>query len=156
MKINKYLEELGFKQHDLPGYFNEELIGNEEYDGCAGADPRNEENEEGFCSYEFFSLDWTLSLFIYSKLCYFRDHIAPIATPGCLTGDFSSRGDLTEKEQEIASKAAHDKWISIVNKMCDAFKIKIKGRRCGYEGIDREKEREGLQLFIEYYDCLWY
>ena len=36
----------------------------------AAADPRNEEDEEGFCSHEFFSLDYTLSLFIIIKCIY--------------------------------------------------------------------------------------
>lgn len=148
MKINKYLKELGLEQEDMPGYYDPKL----ELDRPAG-DQRNEEDEEGFCEYEFFSLDYTLSLYIYSKLCYFREYI-PIGTPGSLCSFHTN--DLSLEEQKKASKIAHDKWLSMIDKMILAFKLKITGVREGYEGVDREAIREGMQLFIEYYDCLWF
>lgn len=155
MKINKYLKELGYEWYDMPGVYDEKLQEtNPDLYGVAATDCRNEEDEEGFCGYEFFSLDYTLSLFIYSKLCYFREYIANISTPGCLCSH--NDHNLSKEEKEKASNEAHQKWLSIVDKMILAFKIKLKGYREGYEGIDREKEREGMQLFIEYYDCLWY
>lgn len=155
MKINKYLKELGYEWYNMPGVYDEKLQEiNPDLCGVAATDCRNEEDEEGFCRYEFFSLDHTLSLFIYSKLCYFREYIADMATPGCLSPRFDH--NLSEEEKEKASNEAHQKWLSIVDKIILAFKIKLKGYREGYEGIDREKEREGMQLFIEYYDCLWY
>lgn len=149
MKINKYLKELGLTQEDMPGYYDEKCKDDEK----AASDPRNEEDEEGFCDYEFFSLDYTMSLYIYSKLCYFKEHYAHIATPGRLTSHSYSTSEEKRREQ---SAAAHDKWISILDKMIQAFRIQIEGYREGYEGIDREKVREGMQLFIEYYGCLWY
>lgn len=148
MKINKYLKELGYKQEDMPGYYDEK------FEDAAAADPRNKEDAEGFCGYEFFSLDHTLSLFIYSKLCYFREHIADLVTPGCLCS--YSSNSLSEEEKNKAKDEAHQKWLSIVDKMILAFKIKLIGARDGYEGVDSEICREGMQLFIEYYDCLWY
>ena len=148
MKINKYLKELGLEQEDMPGYYNPNLT-----EDKPASDPRNEEDEEGFCEYEFFSLDYTLSLYIYSKLCFFREHI-PIGTPGCLCPLHSS--SLTSEQRKKANKIAHDKWISMIDKMILAFKIKIIGEREGYEGVDREAIREGMQLFVEYYDCLWF
>lgn len=154
MKLNKYLKELGYEQYDLPGYYDPALEKDEKLYSTAGADCRNEEDEEGFCSYEFFNLADTLSLYIYSKLCYFRDYIASICTPGSLTS--WNRDKLSEEERKIATDEAHEKWIEIINKICEAFKMKITGCREGYEGIDNEKIREGMQLFIEYYDCLWY
>ena len=154
MKINKYLKELGFEWYDMPGVFSPKLEKDENLDHVAAADCRNKEDKEGFCDYEFFSLDNTLSLFIYSKLCYFREYIAPLCTPGCLTPNKYNWENDHEREQ--ANKAAHDKWLSILDKMILAFKIDLIGPREGYEGIDREAKREGMQLFIEYYSCLWY
>ena len=154
MKINKYLKKLGLEWYDMPGVYSPKLEKNEQLDCVAAADCRNKEDKEGFSSYEFFSLDRTLSLFIYSKLCYFREHIAPLCTPGCLT---PSRFHWdTPAQQDQAGQAAHNKWLSIIDKMILAFKIDIVGPREGYEGIDREAKREGMQLFIEYYNCLWY
>lgn len=154
MKINKYLKELGYEWYDMPGIYDEKLNDNDKLCGVAASDCRNEEDEEGFCGYEFFSLDHTLSLYIYSKLCFFREYIADMATPGCLCSynDYT----LPEKQREKAKEAAHQKWLSIVDKMILAFKIKLKGPREGFEGVDREACREGMQLFIEYYDALWY
>lgn len=152
MKINKYLKELGLNWYDLPGNYDKKL--EEKKPDVAAADCRNKEDEEGFCSYEFFSLDYTLSLFIYSKLCYFREHIADMAIPGRLASSHSY--SLNEEERQKQSAAAHKKWLEIVDKMIEAFKIQIIGERKGYEGIDKEKQREGMQLFIEYYNCLWY
>ena len=54
MKINKYLKELGLTEYDLPGNYYPDLKLEE---GAVAADIRNKEDEEGFCSYEFFSLD---------------------------------------------------------------------------------------------------
>lgn len=154
MKINKYLKELGLNWYDMPGIYDEKLNDIDSLCDKAAADPRNEEDEEGFCGYEFFSLDYTLSLFIYSKLCYFREHIADISTPGCLCSYNNYK--FTQEEREKQSVAAHNKWLSIVDKMILAFKLKITGIREGFEGIDRAAIQEGMHLFAEYYDCLWY
>lgn len=154
MKLNKYLKELGLEWYDLPGVYDETLQKDEKMCDVDAADPRNKEDEEGFCGREFFSLDYTLSLFIYSRLCYFREHIGPIATPGCLT---SLRADnLSKEEREKAHEEAHKKWEEILDKMVLAFRLQIEGFDEGYEGIQREQVREGMQLFIEYYDALWY
>ena len=153
MKINKYLKELGLDWYDMPGVYDEKLNDIDSLCDKAAADPRNKEDEEGFCGYEFFSLDHTLSLFIYSKLCYFREHIADICTPGCLcTYTHAS----SPEEREYRSNASHNKWLSIVDKMILAFKLKITGVREGFEGVDNAAIREGMYLFAEYYDCLWY
>lgn len=154
MKINKYLKELGLDWYDMPGIYDEKLNDVDSLCDKAAADPRNEEDEEGFCSYEFFSLDYTLSLFIYSRLCYYREYIADICTPGCLCTYPNSY--YTLEEREYYSKVAHNKWLSIVDKMILAFKLKITGIREGFEGVDRAAVQEGMHLFAEYYDCLWY
>lgn len=154
MKLNKYLKELGLNEYDLPGYYNEQLENNEETVDVAGADIRNKEDEEGFCEYEFFNLDRTLSLYIYSKLCYFKEHIADIATPGCLCS-FDTTG-MTQEEREESQKQAHDKWMSILDKMILAFKLQIVGTTDGREGLDYADIREGMHLFVDYYSCLWF
>lgn len=153
MKINKYLKELGYEWYDLPGNYDKKLKEDEELSSSAAADCRNEENDEGFCGYEFFNLDNTLSLFIYSKLCFFREHIVDMTTPGAFISFSRSDDEEIRKQQE---EEGHQLWLTIVDKMIEAFRIKLKGYRKGYEGIDAEKEREGMQLFIEYYDNLWY
>ena len=113
---------------------------------CPAADPRNQEDEEGFCTYEFFSLDYTLSLYIYSKLCYFRDHCAGLGTPGCLCALGSN----------VKDDEAHAYWLAIVDKMIEAFRLQIAGVREGHEGVDQQKIREGMQLFVDFFNCLWY
>lgn len=159
MKTNKYLRELGYEWYDMPGSYIDEntakkLGDDNKTDGCAASDCRNEEDEEGFCGYEFFDLSDTLSLYIYSKMCFFREHIADICTPGSLSSFHTSK--LTKEENKKAREESHKKWLEIVDKICEAFKLKITGVREGYEGIDYETIREGMQLFIEYYDDLWY
>ena len=155
MKINKYLKELGLEQEDMPGYYDEKLLENEGTEDKAGADIRNKEDEEGFCEYEFFNLDYSMSLYIYSKLCWFREHVAPLKIPGHL-GFYESITGITKKEKAKLHKARQKKWYEILDRMIEAFKLKIVGSQPGYEGIDAVKIREGMQLFIDYYDDLWF
>lgn len=148
MKINKYLKELGYNWYDLPGNYRKELKDNNKLCNSPAADPRSKINETGFSVYEFFSLDHTLALYIYPRLCYFRDNIMDMATPGC----FCSMG--TNKE---ASKLGHEIWKEKVNKMCEAFRLLLdKNTQDGYESINQQKINEGLHLFAEYFQCLWY
>ena len=62
MKFNHYYKELGLKDTDF-------LF--ENYEDIAD---RNKEDAEGFCDCEFFSLDYSLALYIYGRLRYFEDH----------------------------------------------------------------------------------
>lgn len=143
MKNNKYLKELGLTWRDLPGNFDKRLT------NCPAGDIRNKEDNEGFCSYEFFSLDYSLALYIYPRLCYFKDHYATIATPGCFCYE---RDGITER------KNGNQEWIKTIEKMILAFKLIIKKPD---NWIENSKEisdniEEGLKLFAEYYSCLWY
>lgn len=149
MKINKYLEELGLIQMDMPGYYNPEEI-NEENKGLPGADCRNQEDEQGFCSYEFFNLDYTLNLFVYSKLCYYREHIAELVTPGRFCANFSS--EKSEEQEKMPQKL----WLEILDQIIEGFKIAIVGLTEGQEGIDQFKIDRARHLLAEYWDCLWY
>lgn len=141
MKINKYLKELGLEQKDMPGYYNPNLN-----DNSAGADIRNKEDEEGFCDYEFFSLDYSMALYIYPRLCKFRDEYAKIATPACFC--YNKNGEPI--------KDGNKKWLKILDKMILAFKYII------LDPADVECEKKGkivnrgLALFAQYYNCLWY
>jgi hypothetical protein len=62
MKFNHYYKELGLKETDFPFEKSEDIC------------DRNIENEEGFSEIEFFSLDYSLALYIYSRLRYFQDN----------------------------------------------------------------------------------
>lgn len=79
----------------MPGNYNPAL----DFGDCPASDPRNEEDEEGFCGYEFFSLDHSLALYIYPRLCLFREYCADFGTPGCFchNKDGSKRKDGHER-----------------------------------------------------------
>ena len=110
-------------------------------------DNRYKPDEEGFVNAEHFSLDYSLSLYIYSQLCYFRDH--------CLVGHPT---DMT-----------FEQWKDIIDKMIEAFKLQIlednTWDRFQYpneaERVKANKNRQkkinyGMRLFIKYYNHLWY
>ena len=60
LQLNKYLRELGIDENYW--LFKEKN------------DNRYLPDEDGFIDAETFNLDMTLSMIIYSYLCYFRDH----------------------------------------------------------------------------------
>lgn len=148
MKLNKYLKDLGLDWCDLPGNYDGKLhnCSINKIEKSPAADPRNKEDEEGFCKYEFFSLDYSMALYIYPRLCKFRDEYAKFGTPGCFC--YNKKGEPVENGNE--------KWIKVLDKMILSFKYIIKEP----EDIDyKEKDRiikKGLFLFAKYYNCLWY
>ena len=132
MKYTHYYEELGLTPKDFPF---------EEHDDICD---RNIPDEEGFSEIEFFSLDYSLALYIYGRLRYFQDN--------CLYG---YPNGMSQKE-----------WETILGKMVKAFKL-----YCTHEDNDalfseqekkaRSKNRQkqinyGMRLFIKYFQCLWY
>ena len=133
LKPNKYLRELGIDE-------NYWLFNKDNQD-----DNRYIPDEDGFVDAEHFGLDTTLSLYIYSQLCYFRDYPMTCGTPCGMT---------------------HEQWEGIVNSMIEAFKLMIvedneswtltdKERR--YRSKNRRKKiNHGLRMFIKYYHNLWY
>ena len=136
LKLNKYLKELGIDEHNW--LFNKET---------QEIDDRYKPDEEGFIDAEHFSLDYSLSLYIYSQLCYFRDHCL-VTHPTYMT---------------------FEQWKDIVDKMIEAFKLQIlednTWDRFQYpdeaERIKASKNRQkkinyGMRLFIKYYNHLWY
>lgn len=147
MKNNKYLKELGLEWYDLPGNYKEKLETNEQLCDRPGADCRNQEDKEGFCEREFFNLDYTLSLYIYSKLCYFREYIADIAIPGCLISHSLERNEENQqKDSEL--------WKKILDEIIEGFKLSIIGDVSDSEV--RYKITHARRLLAEYWDCLWY
>lgn len=133
LKPNKYLRELGIDE-------NYWLFNKSNQD-----DSRYVPDEDGFVDAEHFNLDTTLSLYIYSQLCYFRDYPMTCGTPVGMT---------------------HEQWEGIVNSMIEAFKLMIvedneswtlteKERK--YHSKNRSKKiNHGLRMFIKYYHNLWY
>lgn len=132
MKYTHYYEELGLTPEDFPF---------ERYNDICD---RNVPDKEGFSEIEFFSLDYSLALYIYGRLRYFQDN----CLYGCPNG-------MTQKE-----------WENILEKMIKAFKL-----YCTCENNDilfseqekkaRSKNRQkqinyGMRLFIKYFQCLWY
>ena len=97
--------------------------------------------------YEFFNLGYTLDLYIYSKLCYFREYIAVICTPGRF---ISKLGDRSNKDQEKDNEL----WLSVLDQIIEGFKLSIAGDL--NEAEDRYKIVSARQLLAEYWDCLWF
>ena len=133
LKPNKYLRELGIDE-------NYWLFNKDKQD-----DPRYVPDEDGFVDAEHFNLDTTLSLYIYSQLCYFRDYPMTCATPMGMT---------------------HEQWEEIVNSMITAFKLMIVADNESWILTDKERKyhsknrnkkiNHGLRMFIKYYHNLWY
>lgn len=132
MKYTHYYAELGLKEDDFLFEKSEDVC------------DRNIPNEEGFSGIEFFSLDYSLAIYIYGRLRYFQDN--------CLYG---YPNGMTE-----------EKWKKILAKMIKGFKL-----YCTKEDeyfLLPEKERKarsknrqkqityGMRLFIKYFSHLWY
>lgn len=122
LQLNKYLRELGIDE-------NYWLFKDEE-------DGRYKPDEDGFVNAETFNLDATLSMIIYSYLCYFRDN--------CLVG---YPGSMT-----------FEKWKEIIDKMIEAFKLQLEldGKIYLPSKNKRKKINYGMRLFIKYYNDLWW
>lgn len=130
IKINKYLEELGITQEDLPGYYKQN---NTVSKMRPSQDIRNKDMEEyGFSDYEFFNLDHTFDLLIYPRLCYFREKC-----------NFGHPGGMS-KEQ----------WDKILDTMIDGFKLSL---TVDFPKIKQQKKiQKAREYFSKYYNCLWY
>ena len=123
LQLNKQLRELGIDE-------NYWLFKDEE-------DGRYKPDEDGFVNAETFNLDATLSMVIYSYLCYFRDN--------CLVGH---PGSMT-----------FEKWKEIIDKMIEAFRLQIDLDE-NINNIDSKNKQKkinyGMRLFIKYYNHLWW
>lgn len=133
MKFNHYYKELDLCEKDFPF---------EQYEDICD---RNKEDEEGFCDCEFFSLDYTLALYIYGRLRYFQDH--------CLYG--------------YPAYMTKEQWEKIIKKMIKGFKLYLTTEKednfCVSEKerkrISKNRQKQinyGFRLFIKYFGHLWY
>lgn len=122
MKFNHYYAELGLKPTDFPFEGEEDILN------------RNEEDEEGFSGTEFFSLDYSLALYIYGRLCYFRDH--------CLVGNPVSM--------------SFEQWSDIIDKMIKGFELYVKRDESTLSKNQIKQMNYGMRLFIKYFHDLWY
>lgn len=123
LQLNKYLRELGIDEN----YW----LFKDEKDG------RYKPDEDGFVNAETFNLDATLSMVIYSYLCYFRDN--------CLVG---YPGSMT-----------FEKWKEIIDKMIEAFRLQIDLDENINNINSKNKQKKinyGMRLFIKYYNHLWW
>ena len=125
LQLNKYLRELEIDE-------NYWLFKNAKNND----DNRYLPDEDGFVNAETFNLDATLSMIIYSYLCYFRDN--------CLVGH---PGSMT-----------FEKWKEIIDKMIEAFKLQIDlDSNIDLPSKNRQKKiNYGMRLFIKYYNHLWW
>ena len=135
LKPNKYLKELGIDENYW--LFSKSNQG----------DPRYVPDEEGFVDAEHFNLDTSLSLYIYSQLCYFRDYPMTCGTPMGMT---------------------HEQWENTVNAMIEAFRLLIieedysdrwtmTDKQWKQQSKNKRKKiNYGLRMFIKYYNNLWY
>lgn len=120
LQLNKYLKELGIDENYW--LFRDKQLN----------DNRYKPDEDGFIPAEFWNLDSTLAMYIYSHLCYFRDN--------CNVGH---PGNMSE-----------EKWNKILDDMIIAFKLLIEKDETDYHSIEsknrQKKIKYGLRLFIKY------
>ena len=140
MKINKYLKEIGYKDWD------DEML----------SDPRSEPDDDGFIEIDFFNLDHTISVYLFSQLSYFRDNCID-CIPGQILKEmynYSPFGceELTNKQV----KKAMIKWKQIINDMIEGFKLSFMINRWDKTEEEIEKINKGLELFVKYHNCLWW
>jgi len=130
LKPNKYLKELGIDEKYW--LFKEAKSGDERY----------QENEDGFVPAEMWNLDGTFAMYIYSHLCYFRDH-CNIGHPGGMSSE---------------------QWNKCLDDMIAAFKLLVQEDEIeDYEDYkskqSKNKEKKikyGLRLFAKHMRSLWY
>lgn len=145
---NKYIKELGYDDN----FFL--------FDKKRGeVDERYKPNEEGFIEAEFFNLNTTLALIIYSYLCYFKDNYSHFAIPGYFCYDKNGK--------HLPSNVAKERWQIKLNNMIEAFKVNlldIESLKKYFKTEDMteiiKKEQKiwerGTRDFIDYFGALWF
>jgi len=124
LQLNKYLREVGIDE-------NYWLFKSQN-------DTRYKPDEEGFIAAEYWNLDATLAMIIYSSLRYFKDH-CNYGCPGCMT-----------KEQ----------WDKCLNDMIIAFELLVKKENYNLTKMQSKNQEKkikyGLRLFAKHFNNLWY
>lgn len=127
LKPNKYLREIGIDENFWL------------FKDAKSGDDRYKPDEDGFVSAEFWNLDSTFAMYIYSHLCYFKEH--------CNVGH---PGNMTWKQ-----------WNKCLDDMITAFRLLVEEDKItDYKSVqskNREKKiNYGLRLFAKHMRSLWY
>lgn len=89
----------------------------------------------GFVEANYYDLRYTMALRIYSDLCYFKDYASKIGYP--------------------YQCGSMEKWLELLDKMIEAFKLIITVNEVELSKTQIKKIRYGLRLFTKYYFDLW-
>ena len=92
-------------------------------------------NKDGFINAEFYDLSHTFALTIYSHLCYFKEY--------------------TQKFGYPAQAGSMEKWLEILDRMIEAFKLILTVDTYDLSKKQIKKIRFGLRMFTKYYFDLW-
>lgn len=127
IKPNKYLKEIGIDENFWL------------FKDSKSSDKRFEPDEDGFVNAEFWNLDGTFAMYIYSHLCYFREHC-----------NFGHPGNMTQEQ-----------WNKCLNDMITAFRLLVEEDKItDYKSVQsKNKEKKinyGLRLFAKHFRALWY
>ena len=127
LKPNKYLREIGIDENFWLFKY------------AKSGDDRYKPDEDGFVNAEFWNLDSTFAMYIYSHLCYFKEH--------CNVGH---PGNMTWKQ-----------WNKCLDDMITAFRLLVEEDKItDYKSVqskNREKKiNYGLRLFAKHMRSLWY
>ena len=127
LQLNKYLKELGIDENYW--LFRDKQLN----------DNRYKPDEDGFVNAEFWNLDSTFAMYIYSHLCYFKEH--------CNVGH---PGNMTWKQ-----------WNKCLDDMITAFRLLVEEDKITDYKSMQSKNREkkinyGLRLFAKHMRSLWY
>ena len=127
LKPNKYLREIGIDENFWL------------FKDAKSGDDRYKPDEDGFVNAEFWNLDSTFAMYIYSHLCYFKEH--------CNVGH---PGNMTWKQ-----------WNKCLDDMIIAFRLLVEEDKITDYKSMQSKNREkkinyGLRLFAKHMRSLWY
>ena len=127
LKPNKYLREIGIDENFWL------------FKDAKSGDDRYKPDEDGFVNAEFWNLDSTFAMYIYSHLCYFKEH--------CNVGH---PGNMTWKQ-----------WNKCLDDMITAFRLLVEEDKItdykSMQSTNREKKiNYGLRLFAKHMRSLWY
>ena len=127
LKPNKYLREIGIDENFWL------------FKDAKSGDDRYKPDEDGFVNAEFWNLDSTFAMYIYSHLCYFKEH--------CNVGH---PGNMTWKQ-----------WNKCLDDMITAFRLLVEEDKItDYKSVqskNREKKiNYGLRLFAKHMRSLWH
>ena len=127
LKLNKYLKEVGIDENFWL------------FKDAKSGDDRYKPDEDGFVNAEFWNLDSTFAMYIYSHLCYFKEH--------CNVGH---PGNMTWKQ-----------WNKCLDDMITAFRLLVEEDKITDYKSMQSKNREkkinyGLRLFAKHMRSLWY